>query len=534
MPVRQGQQKYRGVEEMKRYLSIAIVVLLALFCVMGCAIAEEAAPAASTPAAAQADLPSGAAQPEPEATFMDRVVKVNSAVNGVVWGWPAMILILGVGLFLTVWSRGLQFRKFGYSMKETLGKVFHKHTAAEGSITPWQAVCTALAATVGTGNVAGVAGAICLGGPGAVFWMWVSALLGMCTKFAEVTLAVHYREKNVKGEWVGGPMYYIKNGLGKGWRWLAVLFALFGSLAAFGIGNATQAGSIKDSINSAIESFGGAASGRLNLIVGIALALILIIILVGGVKRIASVTEKLVPFMALLYIVLGLGIVIVNINSVPTVLADIVKGAFTPRAVTGGIVGSMLIAMRRGISRGIFSNEAGLGSAPMAHAAADTDSAVRQGMYGIFEVFMDTIVICTMTALIVLCAGNVPVYGQSAGAELTISSFTDVYGSWASIFGAIAIVCFAFSTILGWGLYGSRCAEYLFGNKVVKPYLVIFSLVAILGTTVNLGTLWDIADTLNGLMAIPNLIAVALLSPVVIRLTKEYFANKSQPDLTKR
>ncbi len=512
---------------MKKVLSIAIVLLLALSCLMGLAIAEEAAPAAEGTVVEQ---------PEEEAkpTFLDGVVKVNSAVNDVVWGWPAMILILGVGLFLTLRSKGLQFRKFGYSMKETLGKVFHKKSASAGSITPWQAVCTALAATVGTGNVAGVAGAICLGGPGAVFWMWISALLGMCTKFAEVTLAVQYREKNVRGEWVGGPIYYIKNGLGKGWKWLGVVFALFGGLAAFGIGNATQAGSIKDSINSAVASFGGATTTTVNLIIGIVLALILIVILVGGVKRIAGVTEKLVPFMALLYILLGLGIVLLNIKKVPGVFGSIIEGAFTPRAVTGGVVGSMLIAMRRGISRGIFSNEAGLGSAPMAHASADTDNPVRQGMYGIFEVFMDTIVICTMTALIILCAGNAPVFGQSAGAELTISSFTDTYGSWASIFGAVAIVCFAFSTILGWGLYGSRCAEYLFGNKVVKPYLVIFSLVAILGTTVNLGVLWDIAETLNGLMAIPNLIAVALLSPVVIRLTRNYFSKKSQPDLMKR
>ena len=260
---------------MKKVLSIAIVLLLALSCMMGLAIAEEAAPAAqATTEAAEPAAPTGAPQPEPKETFLDKVVKVNGAVNGVVWGWPAMILILGVGLYLTLRSRGLQFRKFGYAMKETLGKVFHKHSAAEGSITPWQAVCTALAATVGTGNVAGVAGAICLGGPGAVFWMWVSALLGMCTKFAEVTLAVRFREKNVKGEWVGGPMYYIKNGLGKGWKWLGVLFALFGALAAFGIGNATQAGSIKDSINSAIESFGGAATTRLNLIVGIVLGVL--------------------------------------------------------------------------------------------------------------------------------------------------------------------------------------------------------------------------------------------------------------------
>ncbi len=465
--------------------------------------------------------------------FLDVVESVNSSINDVVWGWPAMILILGVGLFLTLGSKGLQFRKFGTAMKETLGKVFKKSEARHGSITPWQAVCTALAATVGTGNVAGVAGAICLGGPGAVFWMWVSALLGMCTKFAEVTLAVHYREKNAKGEYVGGPMYYITNGLGKGWKWLAVLFAAFGALASFGIGNATQVGSIKDSINSAITSFGGQGSTLLNWIIGITLALIVMIILVGGLKRIASVTERLVPFMAILYIVLGLGIIIIHIDLVPAALRDIFEGAFTPKAVTGGIVGSMFMAMKRGISRGIFSNEAGLGSAPMAHASADTDHPVRQGLYGIFEVFMDTIVICSMTAFIVLCAGDAPVFGQSAGAELTISSFTQTYGSWSAIFGAIAICCFAFSTILGWGLYGSRCVEYLFGHKVVKPYLVLFSLVAILGATVKLGLLWDIADTLNGLMAIPNLIAVALLSPVVFKLTKEFFGRKSQPDLHK-
>lgn len=451
------------------------------------------------------------------------IQNVNSAINSVVWGWPAMILILGVGLFLTILTKGIQFRKFGYSMKHTFGKIFEKNDASAGAITPFQAVCTALAGTVGTGNVAGVAGAICLGGPGAVFWMWVSALLGMCTKFSEVTLALKFREKNKKGDWVGGPMYYIQNGLGKSWKPLAILFAVFGVFASFGTGNATQAGSIKDSINSTITAFGGQINPTVNLIVGIVCAALLILVLIGGLKRLARVTERLVPFMALLYIVLGLGIIFTHIGKIPSIFAMIFKEAFTPRAAIGG---GMFVAMKRGIARGIFSNEAGLGSAPMAHAAADTDDPVQQGLYGIFEVFVDTIIVCTMTALIIMCAGNDPTWGTAAGAELTISSFTETYGAWASIFGAVAICCFAFSTALGWGLYGSRCVEYLFGSKIVKPYIVVYSLVAIVGTTLDLGLVWEIADTFNGLMAIPNLIAVALLAPVVVKLIKEHFENK--------
>lgn len=461
--------------------------------------------------------------------MLETIGSINSFINNIVWGWPGMILLLGVGLYLTLRSRFLQFRKFGYSMKNTIGKIFDKKQAAEGSITPFQAVCTALAATVGTGNVAGVAGAIALGGPGAVFWMWISALLGMCTKYAEITLAVHYRERNEKGEWVGGPMYYISKGMGKSWKWLASLFALFAVLASFGIGNATQVGSIKDSINTVLYDFGVFSTNKgselVNWILGIAICLILLLVLLGGMKRLAAVTEKLVPFMAILYIILGLGVIIANIKTIPEVFASIFRGAFNPRAVTGGVVGSVFISMKRGVSRGIFSNEAGLGSAPMAHASADTDSAVRQGLFGIFEVFADTIVICTMTALIVLCAGKGLTFGQSAGAELTIAGFTSVYGSWVSIFAAIAIVCFAFSTILGWGLYGSRSVEYLLGSKSVKAYTVIFCLIAVIGATVDLGLLWDIADTLNGLMAIPNLIALAVLSPVVLKLTKAFFAN---------
>ncbi len=501
--------------------------------------AEEAAEAPAEAEAAEAaeETPAEESAPDPDEAkgIFVVVAKVNGFINNIVWGWPAMILILGVGLYLTLASKGLQFRRFGISMKETLGKIFDKKKAGEGSITPFQAVCTALAATVGTGNVAGVAGAIALGGPGAVFWMWISALLGMCTKYAEVVLAVRYRERNDKGEWVGGPMYYITNGLGKNWKWLAVLFALFGMLASFGIGNATQVSSIKDSINEAITGFGGSPSVVLNWILGILLALIVMVVHIGGLKRVASVTEKLVPFMAILYIILGLGVIAMNIGRIPAAFAAIFEGAFSPRAVTGGIVGSMLISMRRGISRGIFSNEAGLGSAPIAHASADVDHPVRQGMYGIFEVFADTIIICSLTALVVLCGVGAEgiAFGQPAGAALTIKGFTNSYGNWVTVFTAIAICCFAFSTIIGWGLYGSRCTEYLFGRKAIKPYLVLFSLMSILGATQNLGLLWDIADTLNGLMAIPNLVAVILLAPVVFKLAKEFFSKGSQPDLTK-
>jgi len=393
-------------------------------------------------------------------------------------------------------------------------------------MTPFQAVCTALAATVGTGNIAGVAGAIAIGGPGAVFWMWISALLGMCTKFSEVTLAVHFREKNDKGEFVGGPMYYIKNGLKKHWHWLAYLFAAFGVITVFGTGNATQVNTITTAIDSALFNYGiisKDSASTINLVIGIVLAVLLALILLGGIKRIGQVTEKLVPFMALFYVVLALGVVILNINHVPAVFKEIVEGAFSPASVTGGVVGSFFMSMKKGVSRGIFSNEAGLGTGSIAHACADTRKPVKQGFFGIFEVFVDTIVICTLTALVILCS-EVPItYGQAAGAELTISGFTATYGNWVSLFTAVAMCCFAFSTIIGWGLYGARCIEFLFGTKVNKPFMFVYSLVAIVGATLDLGLLWSIAETFNGLMAIPNLIAVFLLSGVVVKLVREHF-----------
>ena len=459
------------------------------------------------------------------------IESINNVVNNFIWGVPAMICIVGVGLLLSIRTGFLQIRKFPYAMKVTIGRMLKKREASDGALTPFQAVCTALAATVGTGNIAGVAGAIAIGGPGAVFWMWISALLGMCTKFSEVTLAVHFREKNAEGDLVGGPMYYIKNGLKKQWPWLAYLFAAFGVLTVFGTGNATQVNTITTAIDSALYNYGVISEqnvSTLNLVIGIILAVLIGLILLGGIKRIGQVAEKLVPFMAVIYIILAIGVVILNYRNIPTVFASIFKGAFSPASVTGGAVGSFFMSMKKGVSRGIFSNEAGLGTGSIAHACADTRKPVKQGFFGIFEVFVDTIVICTLTALVILCSG-VPVgYGDAAGAELTILGFTSTYGSWVSIFTAIAMCCFAFSTIIGWGLYGTRCVEFLLGTRANRPFMILYALVAIVGATMELGLMWNIAETFNGLMVIPNLIAVFLLSGVVVRLVKEYFDREGK------
>ena len=462
--------------------------------------------------------------------FFDTIAAINKVVNDFVWGVPAMACIIGVGLLLSVRTGFLQIRKFPFALKTTIGRMFHKKEAADGAMTPFQAVCTALAGTVGTGNIAGVAGAIAIGGPGAVFWMWCSALLGMCTKYAEVTLAVHYRERSATGEWIGGPMYYIKNGLGKRWQWLAILYALFGTLTVFGTGNATQVNTITTAINTAFMQFHLVSESfvpTLNLIIGIFCAMLVAMVLLGGIKRIGSVSEKLVPFMALFYVVLGIGVVLLNLERLPGVLQSIFEGAFNPAAFTGGIIGSLFVSMQKGVSRGIFSNEAGLGTGSIAHACADTQKPVTQGMFGIFEVFADTIIICTLTALVILCSGTPVTYGVAAGAELTISGFTTTYGSWSSIFTAVALCCFAFSTIIGWGLYGSRFIAFLCrSDKVVRPFFVVYSFVSILGSTMDLGLMWSIADTFNGLMSIPNLVALLLLSGTVAQLTKEYFEKE--------
>ena len=456
--------------------------------------------------------------------MLEQLIVANKALNAFVWGLPAVGAIVGVGLLLTFRTRFVQFREFVVAMRETLGKVFVSHDAKKGSISPFHAVCTALAGTIGTGNIAGVAGAVALGGPGAVFWMWCSALLGMATKFAEVTLAVRYRERNPKGEWVGGPMYSIKNGLGRNWMWLAYAYSIFGILAVFGTVNATQVNTICTSIDQVAVTFAGCTQGGikiLNWVLGFVLTGLVAAVLLGGIKRLGAVAGKMVPLMALLYFILAVGVLVMRYDAVPGAFAEIFKGAFSPKAVTGGVVGSVFLCMQKGVSRGIFSNEAGLGTGSIAHACADTDDAVAQGYFGIFEVFMDTIVICTLTALVILVS-KVPVaYGQAAGAELTISGFISVYGNWISIFTAIAICSFAFSTTLGWGLYGSRCVEFILGHKAVMPFLIIYSLVSLLGATADLGVIWDVADTFNGFMAVPNLIALFLLSGKLVQICRE-------------
>ena len=462
----------------------------------------------------------------------EMIASINGKINGFVWGLPMMVLILGVGIYLSVGCGFPQFSHFIHIMKNTLGKAFEKSEKKEGAISPFKAMCTALAASIGTGNIAGVSGAIALGGPGAVFWMWMSALLGMCTKYAEVTLAIKYRERNEAGDWVGGPMYYIKNGLGKNWKWLGAIFAVFGALAAFGIGNMTQINTIAGTVNTAIAEFIPTSASQQTVIawvVSIICAIVVAVVLLGGIQRLADVTALLVPVMAVIYIVAALIVIIANIGAVPAAFKAIFVGAFNPSAIVGGAVGiGLKTAITKGVGRGIFSNEAGLGSAPIAHAAADVEHPVQQGIFGVFEVFMDTVVVCTMTALVALLGVGVNniEYGVSIGADLTISGFMSVFpGKISATCIAICLSLFAISTVLTWALYGTRCVEFLLGFKAAKVYQVIFCLFACIAGTTSLQLAWDIADTLNGLMAIPNLIAIALLSPVVFKLTKEYFAK---------
>ena len=472
--------------------------------------------------------------------FLDQLKSVNGTVNDFIWGPVMLVLLIGCGVYLSIRLGFIQFTRFGFTMRNTLGKVFKKQEAKEGEVTPFQAVSTALASTVGTGNIAGVTGAIFAGGPGAVFWMWLSAIFGMCTKYAEVLLAVKYREKNEIGDWVGGPMYYIKNGLGQSWKWLGALFCIFGALAAFGIGNMTQVNTIASSINSVIDSFGGDTGANTKMIfgqevpvssivIGVILCILVAIVLFGGIKGIGRVTEKLVPFMAIVYIVCALIVVIVNIKYIGAVFGAIFGEAFTPRAAIAGGIG---VAIRKGFARGVFSNEAGLGSAPMAHAATSETNPVRQGVYGIFEVFMDTIVICSLTSFVVIIGtmnNSIGMqYGDTnGGPDQVIESFQGVFGSQlGSLIIAIGIGCFAFSTVLGWSLYGIRCFEYLFGTKASMGYKWVFIFIILVGTTLKIDIVWGIADTLNGFMAIPNLIALFALSGVVIKTTKEFFSNK--------
>lgn len=455
-------------------------------------------------------------------------------LNTVVWMYIMLPCVFVGGLYFTIRNRGMQFTKFGYAMKNTIGKVFHRQTAGEGAVTPFQAVTTALAATVGTGNIVGTSQAIAMGGYGAVFWLWLAALLGMIIKFSEVTLSIHYRERNQKGDWVGGPMYYIVKGMGRGFKWLAVLFAVFAIFASFGIGNLSQANSISGSINNAISAFVPAAaqhSGTISLVVGLLVAFMVGFALLGGIKRIGRVTELLIPAMSILYVLFTVVVIGAHFENVGSAFEKIFVAAFTPRAVLGATSGIVLKeTLVWGLRRSAFSNEAGLGSAAIAHAAAETDGAVQQGLYGIFEVFVDTIVICTLTALTIIVslpAGQIH-FGTKPGSELITAAFGTVFGEkFAALFVAVALMLFAFSTILGWSLYGTRCVEYLFGMKGTKVYQALFIVMVVVGATTSLDIVWNVADTFNGLMAVPNFIALFALSGVVTKLVKEYFAQNN-------
>jgi len=454
----------------------------------------------------------------------------NETVNNIVWGVPMIALLLGTGVFLSARCGFIQIFEFKYAMKHTLGRLFKKQEAGRGAITPFQAMTTALAATAGTGNIAGITYAVTLGGPGAVFWLWVSAIIGMCTKYAETVLAVKFRRRGQSGELVGGPMYYIKYGLGKRWNWLAALFCIFGALAAFGIGNAVQVGNMTSSINGAILAFyPGAAGfeGGINLAIGVIAATVAAVTLLGGIKRLGRVTETIVPFMSLLYIGAALIVIFANIGVIGAAFGQILGSALTPTAAVGGAAGiSLRAAINVGLKRGVFSNEAGLGSAPIAHASTSERDPAVQGFYGIFEVFIDTIVMGTITALTLLVSGIDLGYGTAGTAALNIDAFATVFGARAAaVIIASCMALFAMATVLGWSLYGVRCCEYLLGPRSVRPYLVVYVLATVVGATMDLGLAWEISDTLNGLMAVPNLIALLGLSGVVVQVTREHFAS---------
>ena len=445
---------------------------------------------------------------------METIMSINSFVNNIVWGPPILVLIVGSGLFLSIMTKFFSITKLGYILKNTFLKMFSKEQRGEGEVTAFQAVATALAATVGTGNIAGVATAIASGGPGAVFWMWLAAVFGMTTKFSEVVLAVKFREKTEDGRYVGGPMYFIKNGLG--WGWMATLFAIFGTLASFGIGNMVQSNSVALAMQGSFKVP--------PLATGIILAVITALVIVGGIKRIGAFTEKLVPFMAAIYIVGGLVIIFRNASEIPAAFATIFADAFTGRAAVGGFAGAtMSNAIRYGVARGVFTNEAGLGSAPIAHAAATTDHPVRQGLWGVFEVFVDTIIICSITALAIVTTGAWE-SGQSGAVLTTLAFDTALKGGGYIV--SVGLVLFAYSTIIGWEYYGERCIEYLIGTKPIFAYRIIWVVFVVIGAIGGLDFIWSLADTLNGLMAIPNLIGVLFLSGTVFKLTKEFFAKE--------
>ena len=450
---------------------------------------------------------------------MELITDLIGQLNGIVWGWPMLILILGIGIYLSLGLKLFPILQLGSAFKLLWNG---RSATGDGEIPPYQALMTAMSATVGTGNIAGVATAVFIGGPGALFWMWLTALFGMATKFAEAVLAVKYREKDENGAYVGGPMYYIKNGMGPKWAWLGTLFAIFGAIAGFGIGNTVQSNSIAQVLE--------ANFGFSPLVVGLVVMVAVGLVIIGGIKRIGKFTGAMVPFMAVAYVVSGLLILAMNADQIGSAFSLIIAHAFSPASATGGFAGaSIVMAIRFGVARGIFSNEAGLGSAPIAHASAQTNDPVRQGLIAMLGTFMDTLVICTITGLVIIISGAWT-QGES-GAALTSLAFGTVLPGWGSNIVAIGLAVFAFTTIIGWSIYGERCVEYLFGAKAVLPYRVLWVIAVPVGAALNLDFVWLVADTLNAMMAIPNLIALAALSPVVFTLTKNYFLsdkNKSE------
>ncbi len=445
---------------------------------------------------------------------MEALTSILKTLSSFVWGPFTLILILGVGAYLTIGLRLIPWRK---TIPYAFSLLFKgRKGTGEGEISPFQALMTAMSATIGTGNIAGVATAIFIGGPGAIFWMWITALVGMATKYGEAVLAVKYRETDALGKHVGGPMYYIKNGLGSHWGWLAFLFALFGTIAAFGIGNMVQSNSVADALHTNFNID--------HKITGAVIAILAGLVILGGIQRIGAVAGKLVPVMAIAYILGSLVIIFANISEVPAALALIVDSAFNGSAAAGGFAGAgIMIAIQMGVARGIFSNEAGLGSAPIAHAAAQTDSPVRQGLIGMLGTFIDTILVCTMTALVIIISGAWT--SGKTGASLSTLAYGESipYGEYIVTFG---LVIFAFTTILGWSYYGERCAEYIFGEKIILPYRVLWIAAVFFGAYQKVNLIWILADVMNGFMAIPNLIALALLSPVIFKVTKDYFAKE--------
>ena len=454
-------------------------------------------------------------------------------INGVVWGIPMLAMILGVGLYLSLLLGFAQIRLLPKALKAFFGGLRKKKGDKDG-VSPFQALCTALAATVGTGNIAGVAGAIALGGPGTVFWIWISALLGMITKFAEAALAVRFRQKEPDGSYSGGPMYVIGNGMNKKWHWLGWVYSFFGVFAAFGVGNATQMNAVTDCLGAAMASFGCADMDGFKLGLGITMAVLLACVLLGGAGRIGKLSQLLVPVASILYLALGMGVILANAWKLPGVFRMIVEGAFAPRAVTGGVLGGTFCALRFGVSRGVFTNEAGMGTAGIAHACAETKHPVEQGLLGITEVFLDTIVICTMTALIILCSGVGIPYGTDPGAALTAGALESVYGPWVNIALTLCMCCFAFATMVGWGFYGLQCAGFLLGEGVKKRLILCQAGIVAVSTLLETGTVWLLADILNALMAVPNLVSVVALSPVLCGLLQEWDQPKRTSEISIR